>query len=98
MKIFIFAFVVAILFGGCAPQYIVRNHYIPPANQKSGKCLNDCTYQKQQCKKQCLDDYSDCLSYAYERAKQIQRNSDANYRKRYERYQVEMNDYNSKIY
>ncbi len=98
MKIYIFVLGFIVLFAGCAPQYAIRNQYIPPANLKSKSCLKDCNYQKQVCKQKCSDDYSDCLSYAYERAKQIQIISDKSYKKRYHRYQKRLSNYNLELF
>ena len=93
--IFIFSFV--IFLSGCAPQYAIRNQYIPPFDQKSKVCLRNCSYQKQKCHQRCKEDYSDCLSYANERARQIQIRIDREYKKRYERYLEKLSDYNLKI-
>jgi len=81
-------------FSGCAPQYAIRNQYISPINQKSKVCLRECAYQKQACQQRCEEDYSDCLSYANERAKKIQVKIDRKYKDRYENYLAKQNDYN----
>lgn len=97
MKSIIFILGFVVFFSGCAPQYAIRNQYIPPLDQKSKVCLRDCSYQKQACRQRCEEDYSDCLSYANERAKKIQIRTDRNYKNRYENYLAKQNDYNLEI-
>ncbi len=98
MKSIIFILGFVVFFSGCAPQYAVRNQYIPPLDQKSKVCLKECFYQKQACQQRCEEDYSDCLSYANERAKKIQIRTDKDYKQRYENYLARQNDYNLEIY
>ncbi len=98
MKIFIITMGVFIFFVGCAPQYAIKNQYIPPIKSKSNICLKNCALDKQACQTRCEEDYSDCLSYANERAKKIQVRSDENYKKRYARYLTRLNDYNLNIF
>jgi len=98
MKTIIFIFGFIVLFSGCAPQYVVRNQYIPPNDKNSRVCLQDCSQKKQKCKQRCAEDYSDCLSYAYNEAKRIQIKSDKNYKERYNKYLARLSDYNFNIF
>ncbi|MFK5881734.1 MAG: hypothetical protein QM482_05925 [Sulfurospirillum sp.] len=98
MKTIVFVLGFVFLFAGCAPRYVIRNQYIPPLDTGSRACLKNCSKAKQKCKQKCAEDYSDCLSYAYDKAKQIQIKSDKNYKKRYNRYQARLNDYNFNIF
>ena len=100
MKTMIVTFVLGFgfLFSGCAPQYVIRNQYIPPLGKNSKVCLQNCLKVKQQCKQRCAEDYSDCLSYAYDKAKQMQNKIDKSYKQRYARYQAKLSDYNFDIF
>ncbi len=98
MKVVIFALGFLFLLSGCAPVYVVKNQYTPPADKNSQVCLQQCVQQKQTCKQRCAEDYSDCLSYAYDSAKKIQAKSDITYKKRYDRYLEKLNEYNLNIF
>jgi len=90
--------ILTVTFIGCAPRYVVKNQYIPPPDKESKVCLQNCTKKKQRCMLRCANDYSDCLSYAYGDAKRIQKSSEESYKKSYNRYLEELNDYDFKMF
>ena len=83
---------------GCAPQYAVKNIYIPPVGQKAKQCINECTNIRNKCQSRCNIQYNQCLNDAYERAKDIKAIMDKRYKRKYNKYLKRLSDYNLKIF
>ena len=83
---------------GCAPQYAVKNIYIPPVGQKAKQCINECTNTRNECQSKCDLQYNQCINDAYERAKDIKALEDIEYKKRYNIYKIAMDKYRLKLY
>jgi hypothetical protein len=90
--------VIAWFISGCAPEYTVKNIYIPPVGYKAKQCLNSCRYEKADCDTKCQNSYNKCLNEAFLRAKDIKAIEDKQYSKRYGRYIRRLNDYNARMF
>ncbi len=96
---YLFLLLTFVLFiSGCAPQYAVKNIYIPPVGQKAKQCINECTNARNECQSKCDLQYNQCLNDAYERAKDIKAIMDKRYKRRYNKYLKRLSDYNLKIF
>ena len=98
IKSLFFSLTFVLFITGCAPEYAIKNIYIPPIGQKAKECINGCDIAKQECQSKCDMRYNQCLNDAYERAKDIQALMDMRYKKRYNKYLKRLNEYNSKMF
>ncbi len=96
MKRYIFL-LIFFLFMGCAPEYMVKNIYIPPVGVDAKKCINRCEIARRDCQNSCDFEYNKCLNDAYKRAKDIKALEDIEYQKRYNRYKIAQNHYRLKL-
>lgn len=87
----------ALFFSGCAPQYVVKNQYIPPTNN-SKACLQECFAKKENLKHECQREYKECLKDAFELSKLVWAKSNENYKNRYDKYVAKLNEYNFDIF
>jgi len=87
-----------VFISGCAPQYIIKNIYIPPVGQEAKQCINKCTTTRDKCQSRCNIQYNQCLNEALERAKDIKAIIDQRYKRRYSKYLQRLNEYNLKIF
>ncbi len=86
------------IFTGCAPEYTVKNIYIPPVGYKARECIKTCRYTREKCSKNCEKNYNQCLNDAFLRAKDIKAIEDKEYNKKYNRYIRRLNDYNARMF
>ncbi len=84
----------ALLLTGCAPRYIVKTQYIPPADPNAKICVDRCLNKKNSCEMKCDRSYNDCLSMAFNRAEDVKRVADLEYRKSYDEYISKLDTYN----
>ncbi len=82
---------------GCAPQYAIKNIYIPPVGQKAKECIDGCIEARDECQNRCSFKYNQCLNDAYKRAKDIKAIMDIKYKREYNRYLQRLNIYNLKM-
>ncbi len=97
MKIMISLLGLGILFAGCAPKYVLQKQYITPKNMNFQSFSQECSQNRTICQEKCRTNFDNCLSNAYDRAKNIYAISNKNYEKKYQRYLTRMNDYNFNI-
>ncbi len=83
---------------GCAPEYMVKNIYIPPVGVTAKKCINQCEIIRKNCESSCNLKYNQCINDAYKRAKDIKALEDIEYQKRYNRYKMALDNYRLRLY
>ncbi len=83
-----------LVFVGCGPKYIVKNSYISPSNQSEKKCVSRCEEYLSDCRINCEINYNNCISSAFDRAKKIDKITEENYRKKYNKYLRKLDRYN----
>jgi len=95
----IFLFIIfVLLFAGCAPEYMVKNIYIPPVGNKAKVCIDGCQRKRDICQSKCDAQYNQCLNSAFNRAKDIKAVEDVNYNKRYKRYLEKLRNYHQNMF
>jgi len=83
---------------GCAPEYMVKNIYIPPIGKKAKVCIDKCEQKRDICQSRCNTQYNECLNRAFNRAKDIKAILDRHYQVRYNKYLEKLNNYNLKMF
>lgn len=88
---------VALVFSGCGPRYVIKNQYIPPVSTKSTQCLDNCTLIRQSCQAQCQQSYQYCLDDAYAKAKAVEHEELRAYDMAQMRYMMDFSHYQSRL-
>ncbi len=94
---YIFSFFIFILFlTGCAPEYAIKQVYIPPVGKKAKQCIRGCRISYEKCNINCNSIYNQCLNDAFQRAKDIKNIDDEQYQEKYNEYLQKLHEYNLK--
>lgn len=88
---------IALLFSGCGPRYVIKNQYIPPVQVNSQKCLDNCALSRQACQSQCQQRYQYCLDDAYGKAKAVEVDEMRAYDMAYARYMMDVSHFQMRM-
>ncbi|OAG28451.1 hypothetical protein [Thermodesulfatator autotrophicus] len=79
------------------PEYIIKNHYILPADTSSSPCIKDCQEKFENCQKACEAQYHACLSDVRQKATSLYEKELKKYREELNIYQDETNLFQQKL-
>lgn len=89
---------IALMFVGCGPRYVIKNEYIPPRQSSSSKCLEQCSWVRQNCQAQCQQNYQYCLDDAHHKAKALEISELRAYDVAYMHYRMEWGQYQHRLH